>query len=144
MFIITEKSGIKTETNDIHDVNDIILGITGNEAEALRIGAIAAYMVWGASYSTENYTIKCVKNETSLPNDIKVPVDGGVLDVSVCQDPNYPGVDIEFIPFNEKDDDPLTRPRILFEKPLGESLRVLVWDDPNSEDYRHKIEFAQK
>lgn len=46
-----------------------------------------------------------------------VKIEGGYLRADASQDPNYPGIDIEFVADKEADDC-LSRPRILFEKPL--------------------------
>lgn len=75
---------------------------------------------------------------------IELKVEGGLLRVVVVDDPEYPGVDIGFIPDNEDENDDekiITYPRILLEKPKGEKLRALIWDDKDSEDYSKKIEF---
>lgn len=67
-----------------------------------------------------------------------VKIEGGYLRADASQDPNYPGIDIEFVA-DKEDDGCLSRPRILFEKPLGGDLRALVWNNPNSEDYEEEI-----
>ncbi len=74
----------------------------------------------------------------------KLPIKGGYLDIRTSIDPDYPGLDIEFIPDNEDmENDPKTRPRVLIERPAGtDKLRCLVWGDPKSEDYSECIEFA--
>ena len=71
---------------------------------------------------------------------INLKVEGGLLRIVVNDDPEYPGVDIGFIP---NFDDGKTYPRILMEKPVGEKLRAFVWADKNSEDYTEKIEFEK-
>lgn len=70
-----------------------------------------------------------------------VKVEGGVLRATKSQDPNYPGIDVEFIA-DQEEDNILSRPRVLFEKPVDGSLRVLVWNDSKSEDYSDEIEFV--
>ena len=50
------------------------------------------------------------------------------------------GVDIEFVPDNEKEL-LYTRPRVVIEKPKGEKLRCLIWNNKSSEDYSDKITF---
>ena len=76
---------------------------------------------------TERYTLS-IKN--------------GYLDISVSQDPNYPGIDIEYVDNDEASMSPQTRPRVLIECPKDTNiLRALVWGDPKSEDYSDKIEF---
>lgn len=71
---------------------------------------------------------------------IDVKVKGGELIATKSCDPEYPGVDIEFVADNDKGDS-LSRPRVLFELPKDGKLRVLVWADKNNEDYTHEIEF---
>lgn len=71
---------------------------------------------------------------------IELKVEGGLLRVVVVDDPEYPGVDIGFVP-NIDDGKIKTYPRILMEKPVGGKLRAFIWDDKNSEDYSEKIEF---
>lgn len=70
-----------------------------------------------------------------------VKVKGGYLRADASQDPDYPGIDIEFIADNESAD-MLSRPRVLFEKPVDGRLRALVWSNPKSEDYDEEIEFS--
>ena len=71
--------------------------------------------------------------------EIKLP--NGTLRITESTDPNYPGVDIEFITPENTDGDVVSRPRVLVEQPIGENLRVLVWNDSKSEDYTDEIEF---
>lgn len=71
---------------------------------------------------------------------IGLKVKGGELIATKSCDPDYPGIDIEFIQDNDNGSD-LSRPRVLFELPNDGKLRVLVWADKNSEDYTHEIEF---
>ena len=72
-----------------------------------------------------------------------LPIGNGYLDIRASVDPDYPGLDVEFIPDNETDGTYRTRPRVLIERPNGEGLRVLVWADPRSEDYSDEIEFGE-
>ncbi len=73
----------------------------------------------------------------------KLPIKNGYLDIRVSDDPNYPGLDIEYIDNDEQDSyDVLTRPRVLIECPNDTSeLRALIWDNPDSEDYNTEIGF---
>lgn len=72
----------------------------------------------------------------------KLPIKNGYLDIRVSQDPDYPGLDIEYIDKNESHDEFQTRPRVLIECPKDtDTLRALVWGNPNSEDYDTDIEF---
>lgn len=72
---------------------------------------------------------------------ISVPIRGGEIVASITPDPNYPGIDIEFIPTDD-DCETGSRPRVLFEyQKDSETLRVLVWANHNKEDYTHEIVF---
>ena len=74
---------------------------------------------------------------------IKVRIEGGCLIATATPDPDYPGIDVEFIPDNESGFG-VSTPRILFEKPKGEQLRALIWADKDQEDYTNKVEFFYK
>jgi len=76
----------------------------------------------------------------------KLPIKNGYLDISVSQDPDYPGLDIEYVDDKESeefaDDNIHTRPRVLIECPNETgNLRALIWSDTKSEDYNTRIEF---
>ena len=74
---------------------------------------------------------------------IKVRIEGGCLIATATPDPDYPGIDVEFIPDNESGFS-VSTPRVLFEKPKGEQLRALIWADKDQEDYTNKVEFFYK
>lgn len=64
----------------------------------------------------------------------------GYLDIAVSQDPDYPGLDVEYI--SDKEKELQTRPRVLIECPKDpNTLRCLVWGDPKSEDYSESVDF---
>lgn len=71
--------------------------------------------------------------------EISIKVEGGRLVATKSGDLAYPGIDVEFIPDNQEET--LSRPRVLFEKPKGEVLRMLIWDDENNEDFTKQIKF---
>ena len=72
----------------------------------------------------------------------KLPIKNGYLDIRASQDPDYPGLDIEYIDDSESKDNYHTRPRVLIECPEDtNTLRVLVWGNPDSEDFDTEIEF---
>ena len=73
--------------------------------------------------------------------EIKIRVKGGYIRANISVDPDYPGIDIEFVP-DEYNGEILSLPRILFEKPLGEKLRALVWENKDDEDYTREIVFG--
>ena len=72
--------------------------------------------------------------------EIKVKVEGGYLRANPSSDPDYPGIDVEFVPDNY-DGETLSMPRVLFDKPIDDKLRVLIWDDADNEDYTKEILF---
>ena len=76
------------------------------------------------------------KNEDCLT----VKVEGGYLYATISGDIDYPGICVEFIADDENDED-VSRPTVLMEKPVGEELRALVWEDKNDEDYTAEILF---
>jgi hypothetical protein len=76
------------------------------------------------------------KNEDCL----KVKVEGGYLYATISGDINYPGICVEFVADGDTGED-LSRPTVLMEKPVGEELRALVWDDKDDEDYTTEIIF---
>ena len=72
--------------------------------------------------------------------EIKVKVEGGYLRANPSSDPDYPGIDVEFVPDNYNGET-LSMPRVLFEKPIDDKLRVLIWDDADNEDYTKEMLF---
>ena len=63
MFIVTElKTGRKTRTNDINDLADIVIGITGAPEDGWAAVRVAGNMKWGDKADDgEVYSIECVK-----------------------------------------------------------------------------------
>lgn len=75
---------------------------------------------------------------------IEVKVNGGKLVATACADPNYPGIDVEFVP-DVDDEEVVSYPRILVEKvsdPNNSRFRALVWGNPKSEDYSQEVNFS--
>lgn len=72
--------------------------------------------------------------------EIRVNVKDGYIKASASCDPDYPGIDIEFVP-NNYNGETLSIPRVLFEKPVDDKLRALIWDDADDEDYTKEIIF---
>ena len=65
MFIISENnpsgySKRQTKTNNIRDIFDIVLNITGNEKEALWALETAGDMGIGGQYERSRYKLECV------------------------------------------------------------------------------------
>ena len=71
---------------------------------------------------------------------LKIRVDGGYLNATISGDIDYPGICVEFIADNENDNI-MSRPTVLIEKPVDDDLRVLVWEDNQDEDYTTEIKF---
>lgn len=72
--------------------------------------------------------------------NLKVRVEGGYLIATESGDTDYPGICVEFIADNENDN-ALSRPSVLIEKPVCGELRALIWDDEEQEDYTREIRF---
>ena len=72
--------------------------------------------------------------------EIKVRVKGGYIRANASSDPDYPGIDVEFVSNNDVGET-LSRPRVLIEKPVDDNLRALIWDDADNEDYTKEIVF---
>lgn len=72
--------------------------------------------------------------------EIKVRVKDGYIRANASSDPDYPGIDVEFVSDNDVGET-LSRPRVLFEKPVDDNLRALIWDDADNEDYTKEIVF---
>ena len=72
--------------------------------------------------------------------EIKVRVEGGYISANASSDPDYPGIDIEFVA-DDYNGETLSRPRVLFEKPVDGKLRALIWDDADNEEYTKEIVF---
>lgn len=74
-----------------------------------------------------------------MKNEIRT--DAGVFVISEAPDPNYPGVDIEFIA-DESQEDTVSNPRICFEYSAEDrTLQAYAWTDMSNEDFTHKITF---
>lgn len=73
-----------------------------------------------------------------------VPTKDGDLCITMTTDPDYPGLDIEYISAKEEnipEDTVFTRPRILIENNEN-ILRALIWGNHTSEDYSIGINFT--
>lgn len=124
--------------------------VTGNYDDyhnCLDTGTYAVHETFGAKIEDGVFYLICSEGE--VPEDeedecdvaaaceLKVPVPGGHLVARRSFDPNYPGIDVEFVP--EVGNDTLSNPRVLIEKPSGESLRAFVWNNAYKEDYTTMI-----
>lgn len=81
-----------------------------------------------------------IENPTSSAGRLIVNVKGGSIVATISEDPQYPGIDVEFIPDHD-DGSIVSNPRILMEKPQNEELRAVIWGNQNSEDFSNKIIF---
>lgn len=73
-----------------------------------------------------------------MSDQLVVKVNGGYLVATISPDPNYPGVDVEYV--SDKDNgENMSRPRVLVEWPHDGALRALIWNNPNDEDYTEDI-----
>ena len=73
-----------------------------------------------------------------MNDTIQIKVKGGYIVATVSNDPNYPGIDVEYIAHNDHGQ-MMSRPRVLIEYPEDDTLRALIWNDSNSEDYTEEI-----
>lgn len=75
-----------------------------------------------------------------------VPFKNGHLVATSSPDPNYPGIDVEYVDNNDNGES-MSRPRVLIEQPMEENdnqqIRCLIWNNPNQEDYTEEIELYQ-
>ena len=98
--------------------------------------ANCGYEDHGSIFNVEEEEIVYSKVDECL----KVKVDGGYLYAAISGDVDYPGICVEFV----ADDDMgerLSRPTVLVERPYGDRLRALVWEDRDDEDYTTEIVF---
>ena len=63
----------------------------------------------------------------------------GRFEIIKCLDNDYPGVDVEFIPTTGREEQ--TLPRLVFEWPEGDALKVLIWGNPENEDPSETVVF---
>lgn len=75
---------------------------------------------------------------------LTVRVKNGWLVATKSTDPDYPGIDVEYIADSDKINvkDVLSRPRVLIEYPSNgsDSLRALIWNNPYNEDYEEAVD----
>ena len=127
-----------------HDYDNEYIQATNPDNELIARGSISDSYAIFQFYSGEyiEWFVTNLSNELPLvPNCLEVKLPTGMLVASEVTDPNYPGIDIEFVPDDELEI-PLSRPRVLVEQPVAdEQLRTLIWSDPAKEDYTEKITF---
>lgn len=76
-----------------------------------------------------------------MNNTLQIRLPNGYLIATISQDPDYPGIDVEYVDDNDNVAD-LSRPRVLIEAPVDDNgrIRALIWNDPTNEDYEEEIE----
>jgi len=80
-----------------------------------------------------------------MSNELKVKVEGGYFRATVSEDPDYPGIDVEFVPNGYNGD--LSVPRVLFEQPKDMKdiqCRALIWGDKDNEDFTSEVEWKKE
>lgn len=110
------------------------------------INVTTAYEVWHDSFGFNNelWTSRdeWLENESLDENQLKIRILNGMLVATPSSDPDYPGIDIEYVDDHDLGD-ALSRSRVLIESPTSEKseqeLRCLIWNDPLSEDYSDEI-----
>lgn len=81
-----------------------------------------------------------IRDGGQIEFEIRLPV--GFIDGNTSDDPEYPGIDLEYVPSFETEENPTTRPRVMMEMPMEtRELSAMIWSNPNSEDYSEKITF---
>lgn len=78
-----------------------------------------------------------------------IPLENGYLDIRVSQDPDYPGLDVEYISDNPHPE-ALPNPRVTIETPYDVDtggynlLRALIWTYRKSKKYTYEIELTKE
>lgn len=128
-----------------HDYESEYIQATKPDNELIVRGSIGdSYAtVWFYSGDYIEWFVTNLSNELPLvPNRLEVKLPNGMLVADKVTNPDYPGIDIEFVPDDEPEI-PLSRPRVLVEQPNNdEQLHTLIWSDPSKEDYTEEITFC--
>lgn len=89
-------------------------------------------------YNKAKYEIDGIGTES-----LTVKVNGGHIVATASPDPDYPGIDVEYVADNDIGEY-LSRPRVLMEKTFdSENVRALVWAEKDKEDYTDTFEFDE-
>jgi hypothetical protein len=63
MFIFRSTSDLSThKTNDIKDLQDIVLGVTNDESEAERFATVAGHMKFSDIFCSNNGVLTCLRD----------------------------------------------------------------------------------
>lgn len=131
------KDFVKTENYKYADIIYVV-DENGVEVDDDRINDNTEVISWQrCKPSGLEITVRLERPKIELTpgNDYRLPIRDGFLDISISADPNYPGIDIEYVSENE-DENSWTRPRVVVENDNSENeLRCLVWADRASEDF---------
>lgn len=77
-----------------------------------------------------------------MSNVLEVSVPGGKLRAFPAQDPDYPGIWVEYVPANPLENT-LSNPSVLVEWPQPHAkdskLRALIWGDLQQEDFSEEF-----
>lgn len=133
----------------IRNVQAIWKSLDEDKEEEEIIDVMNAYEVWYDSFGFGQSIWACEDEwedyeaqEPSSKDQLKIRLLNGTLVATLSSDPNYPGIDVEYIDDHDLGES-LSRPRILIEAPetedAGQELRCLIWNDPLSEDYSEEI-----
>ena len=128
---------IEDYANDVDAQNDL----NAMNPTVLFLGDLNEYVPMGMYISPIKKENHSSKSEGLSAMEVAIP--GGILRATESTDPDYPGIDVEFIAFEEnyKNDRFLSRPRVLTEYSIEDNeLRTLIWADETKEDYSEEIE----
>lgn len=132
---------LPSELDDVFDFVSDLLYCRRKELEKKEPYAVRSI---NALENAEHEVYDLIDYVSELEEDdmenLKVRVNGGYLCATVSGDIDYPGICVEFIADNENDN-MVSRPTVLVEKPTDDDLRVLVWADDEEEDYTTEIKF---
>lgn len=127
------------ETDDDNEEGSVVAMIDNTTARVAFIDGIAR--TDELVLETINNMVEKIKKEKKTKNDEffegTIKAKNGTFSVVAGLEEDYPGVDIEF---EIKNCRACTMPRIVFEEAAG-VLRLLIWGNPELEDYTEKIEF---
>ena len=70
---------------------------------------------------------------------LQIKTSHGIIRATKSEDPAYPGIWLEYIDNEDRGEMP-SRFQCLMEEPQDKpEVRILVWDNPNDEDYSQEI-----
>ena len=127
-----------------HDYERENIQATKSDNELIVRSSIDVFYATVRFYSGDyiEWFVTILSNELPLvPNRLEVKLPNGTLVAEKALDPDYPGIDVEFVPDHESEGVLSTRPRVLVEQPIDDHLRMLIWDNPEKEDYTEEINF---